>query len=165
MQRIFKPAILAGVLLAATASAQAADNVTRHSLKDSDFPISLAVETGPQAQTLYLSGSGPEVSNQDADENTIDAYGDMETQARSALTSIADKLEGLGYDMSDVVMMHAYLVPDSDTGKLDFEGFMNAYTEFFGTDDQPNLPARSAVPVPQLANPGWLIEIEVTAAK
>ena len=46
---------------------------------------------------------------------------------------------------------------------------MNAYMEFFGTDDQPNLPAclpaRSAVPVPQLANPGWLIEIEVIAAK
>lgn len=47
MQRIFKPAIFAGVLLAAATSAQAADNVTRHGLEDSDFPISQAVETGP----------------------------------------------------------------------------------------------------------------------
>lgn len=112
-----------------------------------------------------MSGTGPKVANEDADKNDVAAYGDMETQARSALKSIADKLKDLGYDMGDVVMMHAYLVPNSDTDELDFDGFMNAYTEFFGTDDQPNLPARSTVPVPQLANPGWLIEIEVTAAK
>jgi enamine deaminase RidA (YjgF/YER057c/UK114 family) len=42
---------------------------------------------------------------------------------------------------------------------------MNGYTKFFGTDEQPNLPVRSVVKVAGLASPGFLVEIEVTAAR
>jgi len=42
---------------------------------------------------------------------------------------------------------------------------MAGYTQFFGTKDQPNKPARSAVQVAALAVPGPLLEIEVVAAK
>jgi enamine deaminase RidA (YjgF/YER057c/UK114 family) len=45
---------------------------------------------------------------------------------------------------------------------MDFKGFMDGYTQFFG-GDQPNLPARSVVGVAALANPGFLVEIEVIA--
>jgi hypothetical protein len=38
------------------------------------------------------------------------------------------------------------------------------YTQFFG-GTQPNLPARSVVGIAALANPGFLVEIEVVAAK
>jgi enamine deaminase RidA (YjgF/YER057c/UK114 family) len=42
---------------------------------------------------------------------------------------------------------------------------MAAYTKFFGTAEQPNKPARSAVQVAALVAPGALVEIEVIAAK
>ena len=42
---------------------------------------------------------------------------------------------------------------------------MEAYTQFFGTPGQPNLPSRSAVQVAGLASPGMLVEIEVILAK
>ena len=48
---------------------------------------------------------------------------------------------------------------------MDFAGLMESYRQFFGTAEQPNLPARSTVKVAGLANPGWLVEIEVTAVR
>jgi enamine deaminase RidA (YjgF/YER057c/UK114 family) len=41
---------------------------------------------------------------------------------------------------------------------------MAGYTKFFGTKEQPNKPARSAVQVAALVAPGPLLEIEVIAA-
>jgi len=46
---------------------------------------------------------------------------------------------------------------------MDFAGFMKGYTQFFGTKEQPNKPARSAMQVEALALPGALVEIEVVA--
>jgi enamine deaminase RidA (YjgF/YER057c/UK114 family) len=42
---------------------------------------------------------------------------------------------------------------------------MAAYTQFFGTKEQPNLPARSTVQVAGLAQAGMLVEIEVQLVK
>ena len=39
------------------------------------------------------------------------------------------------------------------------------FGQFFGTKEQPNKPARSAVQVAALVAPGALLEIEVIAAK
>jgi enamine deaminase RidA (YjgF/YER057c/UK114 family) len=49
--------------------------------------------------------------------------------------------------------------------KLNFPGLMAGYGKFFGTKEQPNKPARSAVQVAALVAPGALLEIEVIAAK
>jgi enamine deaminase RidA (YjgF/YER057c/UK114 family) len=90
----------------------------------------------------------------------------MKTQAHSALTKIAANLKSMGLEMKDVVKMQVFLVGDAaNAGKLDFAGFMASYKEFFGTPEQPNLPARSAMKVAGLVNPGWLIEIEVAAVR
>ena len=63
-------------------------------------------------------------------------------------------------------MMHVYLAGDpANGGKMDFKGFMAGYTQFFGTKDQPNKPARSAMQVAALAAPTSLVEIEVIAVK
>jgi enamine deaminase RidA (YjgF/YER057c/UK114 family) len=59
--------------------------------------------------------------------------------------------------------MHVYLGGDPATGKMDFAGFMKGYSQYFGTKDQPNKPARSAMQVAALALPGALVEIEVVA--
>jgi len=103
------------------------------------------------------------VVDRNADPNTVQAYGDLTTQTVGVLARIKGVLEGLGLSMGDVVKMQVFLVHVRDA-PLDFKAFMAGYTQFFG-GDQPNLPARSVVGVAALANPGFLVEIEVIAVK
>jgi enamine deaminase RidA (YjgF/YER057c/UK114 family) len=135
----------------------------RH-IQDADRPIATAVWAG---DTLYLSGQlASPITPADTTKGTAAVYGDTEAQAMSALTKIQALLKGEGLSMSDVVMMHVYLAGDPAKGdKLDFPGMMAAYTRFFGTKDQPNKPARSAMQVAALAAPWALVEIEVIAVK
>jgi enamine deaminase RidA (YjgF/YER057c/UK114 family) len=157
-------ALFAAVLLAGQACA--ADAVSRLPLADNNpFPIAAAVSVSAGTDLYYLSGAVPQRVNKDAPKGSTAAYGDMETQATNALTSIKGTLERLGLDMSDVIKMTAFLVADPDTKKLDFDGFMTGYKKFFGTPEQPNKPARSAVQIAALVAPGALVEIEVIAAK
>jgi enamine deaminase RidA (YjgF/YER057c/UK114 family) len=135
----------------------------------------LAAAAAPEVQrtplpagfdTVFVSGALPSVSKQDAPKGSVEAYGDMETQATSALTSLKGTLARLGLSMGDVVKMTVFMVADpTKDNKLDFAGLMAAYTKFFGTAEQPNKPARSAVQVAALVVPGALVEIEVVAAK
>jgi enamine deaminase RidA (YjgF/YER057c/UK114 family) len=74
--------------------------------------------------------------------------------------------EKLGVGFGDVIKMTVFLVGDPQLGgNMDFEGFMKAYTRYFGTAEQPNLPARSAVQVAGLAGEGMLVEVEVVLAR
>ena len=159
-----KRAIVSAVLTLAAAAR--ADDIHRVPLPNGvHFPIAAAVEVPSGHSTIYVSGMGASVADPKAPPHTLAAYGDMETQTASALASIAKTLSSMGLTMSNVVQMHAYLVADKTKGTLDFDGFMRGYTRFFGTAAQPNLPARSAFQVAALVNPGWLIEIEVTAVR
>ena len=147
--------------LATTAAARA--DVVRHPIPNSTFPIALAVQVPATATTWYLSGQVPPVVNKDADPQSLQAYGDVKTQTVGVLNRIKGILEGLGLGMGDVVKMQVFLVHDA-RAPMDFKGFMEGYTQFFG-GSQPNLPARTTVGVASLANPGFLVEIEVTAVK
>jgi enamine deaminase RidA (YjgF/YER057c/UK114 family) len=89
----------------------------------------------------------------------------MTTQTVGVLTAIKATLARIGLGMGDVVKMTVFMVANPADNKLDFAGMMAGYTQFFGTKDQPNKPARSAVQVAALAVPGPLLEIEVIAAK
>ncbi|MDW6024660.1 RidA family protein [Mesorhizobium sp. BAC0120] len=151
--------------LAMTGSAFA-DDVVRHKIPNSDFPIAQAVEVPPGKTTVYLSGAVPTVIDPKAEKGTIAAYGDTEAQTESVLKSVEKTLDGLGLKMGDVVKMQAFLVGDpARNGEMDFAGFMKSYTKFFGTAEQPNLPVRSVVKVAGLASPAFLVEIEVTAVR
>jgi enamine deaminase RidA (YjgF/YER057c/UK114 family) len=120
----------------------------------STFPISQGVWVG---KTLYLSGV-PTPSTSTAH--------DTEGQTVDTIKAIEAELKAQNLTLGDVVMMHVYLVGDpANGGKLDFPGFMKGYTQFFGTKDQPNKPARSAMQVAALAAPAALVEIEVIAVK
>jgi|HubBroStandDraft_1064217.scaffolds.fasta_scaffold348320_2 enamine deaminase RidA (YjgF/YER057c/UK114 family) len=131
----------------------------------STFPILQAVVVPPGYKTIYLSGMGPDVADKSKTAQTIEAYGNTETQTVSTLRKIEAALKGMNLSMSDVIKMQVFLVGDPQLqGKLDFKGLMAGYTQFFGTTEQPNLPTRSAMQVAALANPGWLVEIEVVAA-
>lgn len=147
-------------------AAQAAD-VVRVPIPGSDFPIAAAVEVPAGKATIYLSGKVPAVTNPAASKDSVEAFGDMKTQTISVLTQIQKQLEGMGLGMKDVVKMQAFLVGGPETGgKMDFKGFMEGYTQFFGKDaKQMNLPARSAFQIAALGNPGMRIEIEVIAVR
>jgi enamine deaminase RidA (YjgF/YER057c/UK114 family) len=133
-----------------------AQTPTRIPLPDnSPFPISQGVWVG---NTLYLSGMlDPEFKKVPAK--------DTKAQTLGAIQTIQKALAVQKLTLGDVVMMHVYLAADPATGKMDFAGFMGGYTQFFGTKDQPNKPARSAMQVAALAAPGALVEIEVVAVK
>jgi enamine deaminase RidA (YjgF/YER057c/UK114 family) len=143
----------------------AAAPIVRHKIPDSDFPIAQAVTLPPGTTIHFISGQVPPVVDKAADPNAPAAFGDTKTQTVGVLTKIREILQGMGLTMGDVVKMQVFLVGDAGkNGRADVAGFMAGYTQFFG-GAQPNLPARAVVQVAGLSNPGWLVEIEVVAAK
>lgn len=157
-----------GLLLGLAAAVPVgAQDVIRHPIPDSDFPIAQAVEVPAGATMVHLSGAVPPVTDRAAPRDSAAAYGsDTRTQTVGTLRSIETTLKRLGLGMGDVVRMQVFLVGDPARGsRMDFDGFMQGYREFFGTPQQPNLPVRSVVQVAGLANPGWLVEIEVSAVR
>jgi enamine deaminase RidA (YjgF/YER057c/UK114 family) len=144
-----------------------AQNVVRYPIPNSHFPISAAVEIPAGKSLVFLSGQMASMPK-DAKGGSAAPSAALDTKAQtiSTLENIKKQLEGMHLSMGDVVKMNAFLVADKNKGgKLDFEGFMAGYTQFFGTKDQPNLPARSAVQVAALVNPSALVEIEVEAVR
>lgn len=157
-------AVAAALVLMSSAGAA---EVVRHPLPGgSKFPIARAVEV-PAGKTIYFhSGITPAPLNAKAAEGSPEYWGDTQTQTMSVFGRIKESLDTLGLGFKDVVAMTVYLVGDpAKGGKMDFAGFMSAYTQFFGTKEQPNLPARSTVQVAGLVAPGMLVEIEVQLAK
>ncbi|MBP0494972.1 RidA family protein [Roseomonas indoligenes] len=156
---------LAAILSAATLPA-VAQEVTRHRTPGSNFPIAMAVEVPAGRTQVLVSGMVPAVANADAPRNSVLSFGDTRAQTKSVLDRIEAALRSIGLGLGDVVRMQVFLVGDPDKGgRMDFDGFMAAYTERYGTPAQPNLPARSVMQVAGLVNPGWLVEIEVTAVR
>ncbi|HEX2888255.1 RidA family protein [Vineibacter terrae] len=158
-----RTAVVAAMLCGALPAV--AQDITRHKIPNSDFPIALAVEVPAGKTTVYVSGAVPPVADDKAARNTVAAYGDTKTQTVGVLKAIEGTLKRLGLSMRDVVKMQVFLVGDPAKGGMDFAGFMDGYKQFFGTAEQPNLPARSVMQVAGLVNPGWLVEIEVTAVR
>jgi len=161
--------MLGAVVACAALGAEAfgAEEVVRTPLPDGNpFPISAAVTVPAGFDTVYVSGALPSAINKDAPKGTPPEYGDMQAQTVSVLTSIKGTLAKLGLGMGDVVKMTVFMVADpANDNKLNFPAWRAGYTQFFGTADQPNKPARSAVQVAALVAPGALLEVEVIAAK
>ncbi|WP_419806086.1 RidA family protein [Terriglobus sp.] len=153
----FAAAALCGAALAAQAQ------VTVKHIQTEKSPIASGVWAG---DTFYLSGQlASPVTPADQAKGTPADYGDTKTQTASIFTKIQAALREQGLDMKDVVKMTVFLVADPKTSKLDFPGLQASYTQFFGTKDQPNKPARSAVQVAALVSPTALAEIEVIAVR
>jgi enamine deaminase RidA (YjgF/YER057c/UK114 family) len=154
--------LVLGAALSAAATAACAD-VIRHPIPNSTFPIAQAVTVTGNATTVYVSGQVPPAIDKNADPTSPQAYGDTKAQTVGVLNRIKGILEGQGLGMGDVVKMQVFLMHNA-AAPMDFKAFMEGYTQFFG-GSQPNLPARSVVGVAALANPGFLVEIEVVAVK
>jgi enamine deaminase RidA (YjgF/YER057c/UK114 family) len=156
----FRTKIVMAALFAIACAGAAQAEIIRHPIPNSNFPIAQAVQVPGNA---YVSGQVPPVADKSADPQSVQAYGDTKAQTVGVLTRVKGILDGLGLTMGDVVKMQVFLVHNAST-PMDFKAFMEGYTQFFG-GSQPNLPARSVVGVASLANPGFLVEIEVIAVK
>jgi enamine deaminase RidA (YjgF/YER057c/UK114 family) len=130
-----------------------------------DFPIATSVEVPATSRIVYISGTVPDAVNAEAAQGSVERFGDTEAQTRSVLRKIEQALKAHGMTLGDVVMMRVFLVAPPGQSRMDFAGMMRGYSAFFGTPQQPNRPARSTMQVAGLVDPGWLVEIEVTAAK
>ena len=144
---------LALALLATTFGA-AAQEVTRLGGGNPKSPIAQAVTVPEGYKTYYISGTpgGP--------------TGDTHAQTVSSLAKIKDTLTALGLTFGDVVKATVFMVGDpAKDGEIDFPAMNQAWSEQFGTPQQPNKPARSTVKVAGLAGKGALVEIEMVAVK
>ena len=152
----------AAVAMCAAVSAHAQTTV-KH-IQSAASPLATAVWAG---DTLYVSGQiASPVTPADPAKGTAAVYGDTKAQATSEILKIQAILKEQGLTLGDVVMMHVYMAGDPEKGgKLDFAGLQAAYTQYFGTAEQPNKPARAAMQVAALAAPWALVEIEVIAVR
>ena len=151
--------LLAVVLMVSlTASAQTTKRIplpASQNPSNADLPISGGVWAG---DTLYVSGwLDPDLK----------IHPDTTSQTVSLIKDIQKFLESQKLTLSDVVMMHVYLGGDpAKDGKMDYAGMMAGYSQFFGTKDQPNKPARTTVQVVLPAGArGALIEIDLIAVR
>jgi enamine deaminase RidA (YjgF/YER057c/UK114 family) len=109
------------------------------------------------AESRYLSGSG-------ASPLEDGSWGDMEQQVTDTFESFKETLESQGWSMGDIVQVRAFALSD-EFGYLDFDGFNRGYRKFFGTEENPLKPVRTFVEIQDLVVPGWLVEIEIRAAR
>ena len=146
-------AVVLSLASIAVFSVTTAQEITRNN-EGRYFYTSITIPPG--AETMYLSGSGAQALDDGS-------WGDMEQQTINTFSRFKQTLEGQGWSMSDIVQVRAFAVAGEDG--LDFAGFNEGYSEFFGTSDNPNKPVRSFVEIKDLVVEGWLIEIEIRAAR
>jgi enamine deaminase RidA (YjgF/YER057c/UK114 family) len=142
------------VALAPTVNADSSEQIERRGEGRHFFTT---IKIPPSAATLYLSGSG-------ASQKDDGSWGTMEEQTIDTFSKFKQTLEAEGWSMSDIVQVRAFAVA-GEFGLLDFDGFNRGYREFFGTEENPQKPVRSFVQIADLVVPGWLVEIEIRAAK
>jgi enamine deaminase RidA (YjgF/YER057c/UK114 family) len=155
--------MFAGAAALVMASAAAAQPVPVR-MGPQQSPIATSVRAPAGSNIIWVSGTVPDVVNPDAPAGSVERFGDTAAQTRSILGKIETALAQHGMGLADVVMMRVFLVAPPGQSAMDFGGMMKAYSERFGTAAQPNKPARSTMEVAGLVDPGWLAEIEVTAA-
>lgn len=127
-------------------------------------PISSNVAIPAGRASLWISGTVPQMADPKATEGSRERWGDTKTQARTILKTFEAQLAAKGLSLKDVVYMRVYIAPDKwKNGAFDFQGWFDAYGEFFGTAQNPTKVSRSTIGVPQLVSPDWLIEIEAFA--
>ncbi|MBT0625976.1 RidA family protein [Pseudomonas fluorescens] len=140
------------------------DSIQRTSV--GDFPISQTVTVPASAGLIFVSGTLPDLADAQAPAGTSAAYGSTEVQTVSVFNKLRKILQQQDLDLGDIVQLRVFLVGAEETGgKLDFAGLQRGYTQFFGTTEQPNKPARTALQVVALPLPGALVEVEAIAAR
>lgn len=152
------PFVAVALLVSVSAAAQTTRQIplpASQNPRNADLPIAAAVWA---ADTLYVSGW------LDPDLKT---HIDTKSQTVGILEDFRKFLLSQKLSLADVVMMRVYLGGDpAKGGKMDFDGMMAGYSQFFGTPDQPHKPARTTVQVVLPAGErGALVEIDLVAVR
>jgi enamine deaminase RidA (YjgF/YER057c/UK114 family) len=155
--------VLAAAMVAAACGVQAQTTVKRLYAS----PTARFANSVWAGDTLYVAGQmASPMTPADAAKGTPAEYGDTAAQTESAIKNIEKILKVNGLTLGDIVQMEIFVAGDPRmAGKMDFNGVNTAYAKFFGTEAQPNRPARAAVQVAGLATPWGLVEIVVVAVK
>lgn len=156
---------IAAVLLGAVSGVASAQGLVIQRNASAGAPFSSSIWVGDM---LYLSGMLAEgtVPAGAAAGTRPSITGDTYEQTLNILTNLSKALKEQGLGMGDIIQVHVYLAGDpAHEGRMDFRGMNKAYTQFFGTQEQPSKPVRAAFQVAGLAMPGALVEIEATAAR
>ena len=85
--------------------------------------------------------------------------GDFEAQAERVFANVKLAVEAAGAGMADIVKMNTYIVASVDPA--DVPKMRAVRARYFGSGTPP---ASTLVYVSRLAQPGWMIEVEVVAA-
>jgi enamine deaminase RidA (YjgF/YER057c/UK114 family) len=137
----------------------------RFSAPNSASPVSRAIRISGEHEMIMFGAQYPAIIDDKADPRSVRAFGDTATQTSTTLARVEAALEEAGLTLSNLVSMRVYLVGDPVlSGEMDFDGFNGACKTFFGSR-RDCYPVRTTLKVAGLANPGWLIEIEVIAAR
>jgi enamine deaminase RidA (YjgF/YER057c/UK114 family) len=157
--RLFAPLlVLAGTLL----KPAAAQTVQFYGTSAS--PISSGAVVPADKKLLWTSGAVAAVADSTAAPGSPARYGDTKTQALSILKNFEGVLKRNGLSFRDVLMLRVYVAPDAQQGgKHDYQGFFDAYAQYFGTATNPTKPTRSTLGIAALVRPELLIEIEMVA--
>ncbi|MDR0202259.1 MAG: RidA family protein [Delftia acidovorans] len=112
---------------------------------------------GP-AQWAFVSGQGGE--NQAGD--LPDSFA---VQAQQALSNLKLALQAAGADMGQVVKLTLLIVDHSEARFNDWQAAVRLHWgDGAPGDTRPRFPACTLIPVPRLALPGMLIEVDAVAA-
>ncbi|MFZ4451647.1 RidA family protein [Salibacterium aidingense] len=146
-------------------SAPAVEEPTEPTFYGSDSSsISSAVAIPEDTATYHTSGTVPPEIDPEG-ETVYERYGNTKQQAVGILEKFEEDLGEEGLSLEDVIYLRVYLTPDKALGGVvDYEGWFEAYGEFFNNEDNPAKPARSTMGVESLVHSDWLIEIEAVAA-
>lgn len=157
----------AAVAMLAVAPASAAELTRIKTAGPTPALILTGVKVPAGSELVYLSGqlASPMDPSKPMASLTMADYGDSKTQTISTLNKIKTVLAAQGYAMSDIIKLTLFIAADPKLGKMDFAGVNEGFKQFFGTAENPNTVARSAIQVAALAGPNFLIEIEAIAAK
>lgn len=117
----------------------------------------VAVE-GP-AQWVFVSGQGGE-------SQTGELPPEFAAQAVQALSNLKLALQATGADMDRVVKLTLLIVDHSEQRFNDWQAAVRRHWSAGGPGQEglPRFPACTLIPVPRLALPGMLIEVDAVAA-
>ena len=113
--------------------------------------FSQAIKVRAPGTLVFVAGQGPL-----DDQSRIIGAGDIETQARAAFANAARVLAAAGASFKDVVKMVIYC-SDIDRQRTAIRKVRGEFVD----KEQP--PASTMIEVAKFAEPGMLIEIDVTA--
>jgi 2-iminobutanoate/2-iminopropanoate deaminase len=149
-------AALAIVMLAATATAATAPTFDKRNYNYSEWTkgrFSEAVTVTGPGKMIFLAGVGSE--NETGQAGDILHKGDFTAQCKYAFDKIKRLLERNGATLGDIVKMVTYM-----TDARYQPDFGRCRSETFGTTP---MPAHTLLTIDQLAWPGMMVEIDVTA--